>query len=97
MAAFLLSLTLYTQFFTAETAALFSTKLVHRFSGEAVSYWASKGRNTTTPPEHGSLEHMKVLLSSDLKRQKLKLGSQNRLLVPSQGSETYFYGNDMGW
>ncbi|XP_027149537.1 aspartic proteinase-like protein 1 isoform X2 [Coffea eugenioides] len=89
---FVLWMSLYTQFSTA----LYSSKLVHRFSQEAVSYWSSKGKNITLP-KLGSLEHMKVLLSSDLKRQKLKLGSQDRLLIPSQGSETFFYGNDMGW
>lgn len=77
-------------------AGVYSSKLIHGFSDEVVSIWASKGKNVTVP-ERGSAEHMRVLLSSDLKRQKLKLGSQNQLLVPSQGSETFFYGNDMGW
>ncbi|CAK9145965.1 unnamed protein product [Ilex paraguariensis] len=29
--------------------------------------------------------------------QRLKLGSQNQLLVSSKGSKTSFYGNDLGW
>ncbi|KAL2469626.1 Aspartic proteinase-like protein 1 [Abeliophyllum distichum] len=40
---------------------------------------------------------MRLLLGGDLKRQRLRLGTQNQLLVPSQGGQTYNYGNDLGW
>lgn len=94
--ALVLLLSFYTQFSKAAAAGVYSSKLIHGFSDEVASIWASKGKNVTVP-ESGSAEHMRVLLTSDLKRQKLKLGSQNQLLVPSEGSETFFYGNDMGW
>ncbi|CAK9174257.1 unnamed protein product [Ilex paraguariensis] len=76
--------------------ATFSSKLIHRFSDEARSFWVSRNGNATWP-KHRSLEYFRLLLSSDLKRQRLRLGSQNQLLVPSEGSETSFYGNDLGW
>lgn len=97
--ALVLLLSVYNQFSSGAAAAaagVYSSRLIHGFSDEVASIWASKGKNVTVP-ELGSAEHMRVLLSSDLKRQKLKLGSQNQLLVPSKGSETFFYGNDMGW
>lgn len=97
--ALVLLLSVYNQFSSAAAAAaagVYSSRLIHGFSDEVASIWASKGKNVTVP-ELGSAEHMRLLLSSDLKRQKLKLGSQNQLLVPSKGSETFFYGNDMGW
>lgn len=84
--------------FSVELAAghTFSSRLIHGFSDEAMSFWASKGK-TLTLPKHQSVEHMRFLLSNDLKRQRLKLGSQKQLLFPSEGSETHFYGNDLSW
>ncbi|PHT98387.1 Aspartic proteinase-like protein 1 [Capsicum chinense] len=85
--------------FSVEVAAghTFSSRLIHRYSDEAVSFWASKGKSMTSWPKRESVEHMRLLLSNDLKRQKLKLGSQKQMLFPSQGSETHFYGNDLSW
>ncbi|KAH0694015.1 hypothetical protein KY285_021112 [Solanum tuberosum] len=74
----------------------FSSRLIHGFSDEAVSFWASKGKSMTWPKRE-SVEHMRFLLSNDWKRQRLKLGSQKQLLFPSEGSETHFYGNDLSW
>lgn len=97
LVALLLSLLfLYGEFSRVQTASVYSSRLIHRFSDEAASYWASKGKNVSLL-DRGTAEHMKVLLSSDLKRQRLKLGSHNQLLIPSHGSKTFFYGNDMGW
>ncbi|KAK4341420.1 hypothetical protein RND71_039921 [Anisodus tanguticus] len=74
----------------------YSSRLIHGFSDEAMSFWASKGK-TVTWLKRESVEHMRLLLSNDLKRQRLKLGSQKQLLFPSQGSQTHFYGNDLSW
>ncbi|KAB1199749.1 Aspartic proteinase-like protein 1 [Morella rubra] len=38
-----------------------------------------------------------MLLSSDLRRQNMKLGAHYQLLFPSQGSKTMSFGNDFGW
>ncbi|KAL3340034.1 hypothetical protein AABB24_028578 [Solanum stoloniferum] len=72
----------------------FSSRLIHGFSDEAMSFWTSKGKSMTWPKRE-SVEHMRLLLSNDWKRQKLKLGSQKQLLFPSEGNETHFYGNDL--
>ncbi|KAI3465056.1 hypothetical protein Pfo_021719 [Paulownia fortunei] len=81
---------------------IFSSRLIHRFSDEAQNLWASKVKNhgsnkTTSWPEKKSSGHMRVLLGNDLKRQRLRLGTQNPPLVASQGGQTFNYGNDMGW
>lgn len=80
----------------AGTRRLYSSQLIHHLSDEAVSYLESKGHKVK-PPVAGTLDHSRVLLSSDVKRQRLKLGSHNQLLIPSQGSSTFNYGNDLGW
>lgn len=81
---------------------IYSSRLIHRFSDEAQSLWGSRVKNhgsegTTSWPEKKSLGHMRVLLENDLKRQRLKLGTQSQLLVASQGGNTFNYGNDLGW
>lgn len=81
---------------------IYSSRLIHRFSDEAQNLWGSKVKNhgseeTTSWPEKKSFGHMRVLLENDLKRQRLKLGTQNQALVASQGGQTFNYGNDMGW
>jgi len=53
--------------------------------------------NGTWWPEKKSKEYYQILVSSDLKRQKLKLGPHYQLLFPSQGSKTMSLGNDFGW
>ncbi|XP_031127808.1 aspartic proteinase-like protein 1 [Ipomoea triloba] len=76
--------------------ATFSFRLIHRFSDEAGSVWAAKGRQGPWP-ERDSVERARLLLSSDFKHQRLRLGSQKQLLVPSEGSQTFDYGNDWSW
>ncbi|VFR00344.1 unnamed protein product [Cuscuta campestris] len=72
----------------------YSSKLIHRFSDEARSILAAKGKHPPWPkPE--SLEQARVLLSSDFKRQRLKL--QKQLLVPSEGGQTFDFGNELSW
>lgn len=87
---------------TAATA-IYSSRLIHRFSDEAQQLWVSKSKSNEKSntqgswPEEKSLGHMRLLLDGDLKRQRLRLGTQNELLVPSLGGHTYNYGNDLGW
>ncbi|XP_011098089.1 aspartic proteinase-like protein 1 isoform X1 [Sesamum indicum] len=81
---------------------MYSWRLIHRFSDEARSSWVSRGESgggngTTSWPEKKSFGHMRMLLENDLKRQRLRLGAQNQVLVTSQGGRTVNYGNDMGW
>ncbi|KAH6827865.1 Eukaryotic aspartyl protease family protein [Perilla frutescens var. hirtella] len=88
--------------YAATPTPIYSSRLIHRFSDEARSLWGSAAKNlggeeTTSWPEKKSFGHMRVLLENDLKRQRLKLGSQNQLFVASQGGDTINYGNDMGW
>ncbi|KAK4390187.1 Aspartic proteinase-like protein 1 [Sesamum angolense] len=77
---------------------MYSWRLIHRFSDEARSLWVSRGESgggnkTTSWPEKKSFGHMRMLLGNDLKRQRLRLGAQNQLLVTSQGGRTINYGN----
>ncbi|XP_062145867.1 aspartic proteinase-like protein 1 isoform X2 [Alnus glutinosa] len=77
----------------------FSSKLIHRFSEEAKAQWASRSGNVQgrSWPRRNSLEYFELLLSNDLKRQRLKLGSKYEVLFPSEGSGTLFFGNDFDW
>ncbi|XP_057794548.1 aspartic proteinase-like protein 1 [Salvia miltiorrhiza] len=85
-------------YFAAAAAPVYSSRLIHRFSDEARGLWRSRaGEEAASWPERKSLGHMRVLLESDLKRQRLKLGAQKQLVVASQGGDTFNYGNDMGW
>jgi len=79
--------------------ATFSSRLIHRFSKEYKEVSVSRGGdvNGTWWPEKKSKEYYQILVSSDLKRQKLKLGPHYQLLFPSQGSKTMSLGNDFGW
>ncbi|KAL5751645.1 hypothetical protein ACOSQ2_022152 [Xanthoceras sorbifolium] len=79
-----------------KTVALFSSRLIHRFSEEAKSVRVSKTGNATWPSRRSS-EYYRMLLGSDLRKQKLKLAPQFQLLFPSQGSKTMSLGNDFGW
>ncbi|KAL3640776.1 hypothetical protein CASFOL_015744 [Castilleja foliolosa] len=81
---------------------IYSSRLVHRFSDEAQNLWAHKGMShgsnkTTSWPEKKTFGHMRMLLSNDLKQQRLRLGAQNQTLVSSQGGQTFNYGNAMAW
>lgn len=77
----------------------FSSKLINRFSDEAKALWISRNRNVSLDswPKRNSFEYFQLLLGSDLKRQRMKLGSHSQLLFPVQGSETFFFGNELDW
>ena len=96
VARFALILLMVSLFVDTSVAVTFTSKLVHRFSDEAKSFWASRNGNISWPKQR-SVDFFRLLLSSDAKRQRLKIGSKNQLLVPSEGSETLFFGNDLGW
>ncbi|GKV09267.1 hypothetical protein SLEP1_g20792 [Rubroshorea leprosula] len=81
-------------------ALTFSTKLIHRFSDEAKALWTSRNGNASNAvswPRRNSSEYFELLLGNDLKRQRIKLGSHNQLLFPSEGSKTLFFGNELDW
>lgn len=93
---------LFVAFDACATNPLYSSRLIHRFSDEAKTLWASKFMNderekTASWPEKKSFLHMRVLFENDLKRQRLRLDARNQTLVASQGGQTCNYGNDMGW
>ncbi|KAJ6337499.1 hypothetical protein OIU76_007220 [Salix suchowensis] len=86
--------------FEASAGLTFSSKLIHRFSDEAKSLSISRKGNASGDlwPERNSFEYFQLLLGNDLKRQRMKLGSQkNQLLFPSQGSQALFFGNELDW
>uniref|UniRef100_A0A6N2MV78 Peptidase A1 domain-containing protein n=1 Tax=Salix viminalis TaxID=40686 RepID=A0A6N2MV78_SALVM len=86
--------------FEASAGLTFSSKLIHRFSDEAKSLSISRKGNASGDlwPERYSFEYFQLLLGNDLKRQRMKLGSQkNQLLFPSQGSQALFFGNELDW
>ncbi|XP_057490332.1 aspartic proteinase-like protein 1 [Actinidia eriantha] len=95
-ARFAVILLMASLFVDTSVAVTYTSKLVHRFSDEAKSFWASRNGNVSWPKQR-SVDFFRLLLSSDAKRQRLKIGSKNQLLVPSEGSETMFFGNDLGW
>lgn len=79
-------------------AVTFSSKLIHRFSDEVKAFRVSgNGKVSGSWPERRSLDYYQLLMSSDLQRQKMKLGSRYQLLFPSEGSKTMSFGNDFGW
>lgn len=82
-------------------ALTFSSRLIHRFSDEAKALWTARngnaGNGVVSWPKRNSLEYLELLIGNDLKRQRMKLGSQYPLLFPSQGSETLFFGNEFDW
>lgn len=77
----------------------FSSKLIHVYSDEAKAVWADRGKNDTFEawPKRNSSEYFRLLLDSDLTRQRMKLGSEYDSLYPSEGSETFFFGNVFDW
>lgn len=86
--------------FEASIGLTFSSKLIHRFSDEAKSISISRKGNASGDlwPKRYSFEYFQLLLGNDLKRQRMKLGSQkNQLLFPSQGSQALFFGNELDW
>lgn len=97
--AVLLVLLAYLSMDGCSAALTFSSKLIHRFSDEAKALWVSRDGNAhgRSWPKRKSLEYFELLLRNDLKRQRLKLGSQYDFLFPSEGSETLFFGNALYW
>ncbi|KAK4274080.1 hypothetical protein QN277_017365 [Acacia crassicarpa] len=78
-------------------ALTFSSKLIHVYSDEAKAVWASRRKNLSDEswPKRNSSEYFRLLLGSDLTRQRMKLGSQHDFLYPSEGSQTLFFGDDL--
>ncbi|CAK9166930.1 unnamed protein product [Ilex paraguariensis] len=80
-------------------AVMYSSRLIHRFSDEVRARrvtWRN-GEVNSLWPERKSLEYCRMLASSDLQRQKMKLGPQYQFLFPSEGGKTMSFGNDFGW
>ncbi|KAL7154611.1 hypothetical protein ABFS83_03G013000 [Erythranthe nasuta] len=76
---------------------IYSSKLIHRFSGEAKNLLGFSGE-TASWPENKSFVQIRALLVSDFKRQRLRLAAQNQTFAASHGGgQTFNYGNDMGW
>lgn len=78
----------------------FSSKLIHRFSDEVKALRVSENeslRMSNLWPAKKSVEYYQKLVSSDLQRQKMKLGPRYNFLFPSEGSTTTSFGNDFGW
>ncbi|XP_009776921.1 aspartic proteinase-like protein 1 isoform X2 [Nicotiana tabacum] len=94
-AAVVVGLTMAVECGVVAADMFYSSKLVHRFSDEVKKLRVS--RNGEVWPQHRSLEYYGRLMSSDLQRQKMKLGPQFQLLFPSEGSKTMPLGNDFGW
>ncbi|KAK8677898.1 hypothetical protein V6N13_143418 [Hibiscus sabdariffa] len=80
----------------SSAAATFSSKLIHRFSDEAKVIWTARN-GVVSWPKRNSLEYLELLIGNDWKRQRMKVGSKNQLLFPSQGSQTLFFGNELDW
>lgn len=79
----------------------FSSRLIHRFSEEAKAHLASRGSDGSVLlqawPERNSSEYFRLLLRSDVTRQRMRLGSQYETLYPSEGGQTFFFGNALYW
>jgi hypothetical protein len=81
-------------------AVTFSSRIIHRFSDEAKVHLASRnngGAKVQSWPKRNSSEYFRLLLNSDMNRQKMKLGSQYESFYPSEGRQTFFFGNDLEW
>ncbi|XP_019459652.1 PREDICTED: aspartic proteinase-like protein 1 isoform X2 [Lupinus angustifolius] len=85
--------------FDGVDALTFSSKLIHRFSDEAKVHLASKGDSVWVQswPKRNSSEYLRLLLSSDMTRQRMRLVSQYDSLYPSEGSNTFSYGEVLVW
>lgn len=82
----------------SSAAAMFSARLIHRFSDEVKDFrTARSGGVSESWPEWRTMEYYKLLVRSDLERQKMTLGSKYQFLFPSEGSKTMSLGNDYGW
>lgn len=83
----------------SSVAHTFSSKLIHRFSEEAKALWESRSGNVSRKfwPRRDSLKYFELLMDNDLKRRRLKIGSKDEMLLPSEGSEVLFFGNEFDW
>jgi len=77
----------------------FSSRFVHRFSEEAKAHLASRGNGSALQswPKRNSSEYFRLLLRSDVTRQRMRLGSQFETLYPSEGGQTFNFGNALFW
>lgn len=81
-------------------ALTLSSKLIHRFSDEAKSLWESRRTGNVSGkfwPPRNSLKYFEMLMDYDLQRRRLKIGSKYKVLIPSEGSQVMFFGNDFNW
>lgn len=85
----------YVMLIEYSAAAMYSSRLVHRFSDEVRKH-RGESRNGAWP-ERRSLGYYRSLISGDAQRQKMKLGPKFQLVFPSQGSKTLPLGNEFGW
>ncbi|KAK7275729.1 hypothetical protein RIF29_16851 [Crotalaria pallida] len=85
--------------FEGVVSLTFSSKIIHRFSEEAKVHLASKGDSVWVQswPNRNNSEYLRFLLSSDLTRQRMRLGSQYEYMYPSEGSKTFSFGNVLSW
>ncbi|KAJ9670802.1 hypothetical protein PVL29_027000 [Vitis rotundifolia] len=96
-ARFLVAMSVVVLLIESCMAAMFSARLIHRFSDEVKAYRAARSGVSGSWPEWRTMEYYKMLGRSDLERQKVMLGSKYQLLFPSEGSKTMSFGNDYGW
>ncbi|KAK7373066.1 hypothetical protein VNO80_06462 [Phaseolus coccineus] len=77
----------------------FSSRLVHRFSEEAKVHLASRGNGSALQswPKRNSSEYFRLLLRNDVTRQRMRLGSQYETLYPSEGGQTFSFGDALYW
>ncbi|KAK8466844.1 hypothetical protein PHAVU_008G170200 [Phaseolus vulgaris] len=77
----------------------FSSRLVHRFSEEAKVHLASRGNGSVLQswPKRNSSEYFRLLLRNDVTRQRMRLGSQYETLYPSEGGQTFSFGDALYW
>lgn len=84
-------------------AITLSSRLIHRFSDEAKALRASRSTGDAKLvgrwPQRNTRDYYQLLVNSDFRRQKMKLGShhQFQFVFPSEGSNTASFGNDFGW
>ena len=74
-----------------------SSRLIHRCSDEARAAVAAAGGGEALPARR-SPEYYKLLIKSDLQRQKKRIANvKYQQLFPAAGSDTFSLGNDFGW
>ncbi|KAL6338743.1 hypothetical protein AAG906_023892 [Vitis piasezkii] len=96
-ARFLVAMSVVVLLIESCMAAMFSARLIHRFSDEVKAFRAARSGVSGSWPEWRTMEYYKMLVRSDLERQKVMLGSKYQFLFPSEGSKTMSFGNDYGW